>query len=58
MFALIMTEPILMRVELRGLKILREKPLNFFCYDLEGRVIELAEAWRIRVLRREDKGKL
>ena len=39
-------EQVLMRVELRGLKhkILNHKPLNFLVKDLEGRVIELAEA--------------
>ena len=39
-------EQVLMRVELRSLKhkIRSEKPLNFLVKDLEGRVIEIAEA--------------
>ena len=39
-------EQVLMRVELRGLKhkIRTEKPLNFLIKDMEGRVIEIAEA--------------
>ncbi|MFB2917603.1 MULTISPECIES: glyoxalase-like domain protein [Aerosakkonema] len=39
-------EQVLLRVQVRGLKhkIRREKPLNFLVKDVEGRVIELAEA--------------
>lgn len=39
-------EQVLLRVQVRGLKhkIRREKPLNFLVKDVDGRVIELAEA--------------